>query len=71
MAGFQLEKLEYVGRSLTLDRFAYNIGVMTKSRQVQRVLESLSRRLLLHKFTIRINLRDMQRVYLRKPPVGP
>jgi 2-polyprenyl-3-methyl-5-hydroxy-6-metoxy-1,4-benzoquinol methylase len=67
LAGFKLEKLEYVGRSLTLDRLAYNIGVMTKSPAVQRLVNSLSRRIFLHKLSVTINVRDMQRVYLTKP----
>ena len=67
LAGFELDKLEYVGRSLTLDRLVYNIGVMTKSPRAQRVLGSWSRRLSLHKLSVTMNLRDMQRLYLRKP----
>jgi 2-polyprenyl-3-methyl-5-hydroxy-6-metoxy-1,4-benzoquinol methylase len=67
LAGFDLEKLEYVGRSLTMDRLAYNVGVMAKSPAVQRILKSLSRRLFLHKLSVTINVRDMQRVCLRKP----
>jgi 2-polyprenyl-3-methyl-5-hydroxy-6-metoxy-1,4-benzoquinol methylase len=67
LAGFKLEKLEYGGRSLTLDRLAYNIGVMTKSPAVQRLVNSLSRRIFLHKLSVTINVRDMQRVYLTKP----
>jgi len=68
IAGFELEHLQYVGRSLTLDRLAYNVGVMLKSAPLQRWIESLSRRLGLHKIAVHVNLRDMQRVYLRKPP---
>jgi 2-polyprenyl-3-methyl-5-hydroxy-6-metoxy-1,4-benzoquinol methylase len=67
LAGFELERVEYVGRSLTLDRLVYNFGVMTKSRDAQRVLSTLSRRLSLHKLSITLNVRDMQRLYLRKP----
>jgi 2-polyprenyl-3-methyl-5-hydroxy-6-metoxy-1,4-benzoquinol methylase len=67
LAGFKLEKLEYVGRSLTLDRLAYNIGVMTKSPAAQRALSSLSRHMYLHKLSVTINVHDMQRVCLTKP----
>jgi 2-polyprenyl-3-methyl-5-hydroxy-6-metoxy-1,4-benzoquinol methylase len=66
-AGFHLERLKYNGRSLTLDRVVYNIGVISKSRTLQRIAASLSRRLRLHKLRMTINLRDMQRAYLVKP----
>lgn len=66
-AGFALEHFEYVGRSLTLDRLAYNIGVISKSAAVQRIARSLSRRLLFQKLKLTINVRDMQRICVRKP----
>jgi hypothetical protein len=52
---------------LTLDRLAYNIGVMTKSPAAQRALSSLSRHMYLHKLSVTINVHDMQRVCLTKP----
>jgi 2-polyprenyl-3-methyl-5-hydroxy-6-metoxy-1,4-benzoquinol methylase len=67
-AGFQLERLDYTGRSLTLDRVIYNIGVISKSRSLQRIAASLSRRLHLQEISMTINLRDIQRVCLVKPP---
>ncbi len=66
-AGFQLVRLDYTGRSLTLDRLAYNIGVMSKSRKVQQAVAWLSPRLWLNKVSVTINLRDMQRLCLVKP----
>jgi len=66
-AGFELIKLDNVGRSMTLDRFAYNVGVMSKRLAVQRGIASLSNSLALNRFTVSLNLRDMQRVCLRKP----
>ena len=66
IAGFALEKLEYVGRSLTLDRLVYNIGVMIKAPAIARTIESLSRALRFNKISFTINVRDMQRVYIRK-----
>jgi SAM-dependent methyltransferase len=65
-AGFVLEKLEYVGRSLTLDRLVYNIGVMIKIPAIAGTLHSLSRALRFNKVSFTINVRDMQRVYIRK-----
>jgi 2-polyprenyl-3-methyl-5-hydroxy-6-metoxy-1,4-benzoquinol methylase len=67
-AGFQLERLDYTGRSLTLDRVVYNIGVISKSRNLQRIAASLSRRLHLQEISMTVNLRDIQRVCLVKPP---
>jgi 2-polyprenyl-3-methyl-5-hydroxy-6-metoxy-1,4-benzoquinol methylase len=65
-AGFELERAEFPGRSLTLDRLAYNVGVMSKSQAVQRAVRTLSRRAVLHKVRLTLNARDMQRVCLRK-----
>jgi len=67
VAGFSLERLDYVGRSLTLDRLAYNIGVISKSAAVQRWAVSLSRYPLTHKIRFTLNFRDMQRVCVVKP----
>jgi hypothetical protein len=65
-AGFQLERLDYTGRSLTLDRVVYNIGVISKSPLLQRISASVSRRLHLQKISVKINLRDIQRACLVK-----
>ncbi len=67
VAGFQLDRLDFTGRSLTFDRLIYNIGVISKSRNLQRIAGSLSRRLQLQKISMTINLRDIQRVCLIKP----
>ena len=66
-AGFELVRLDNTGRSLTLDRLVYNVGVMSKSKSVQRIAGSLSRRLRLNEMSFTINVRDMQRVCLIKP----
>jgi 2-polyprenyl-3-methyl-5-hydroxy-6-metoxy-1,4-benzoquinol methylase len=66
-AGFQLDRLDYTGRSLTLDRVVYNIGVISKNPTLQRVSASVSRHLHLQKIKITINLRDIQRACLVKP----
>jgi 2-polyprenyl-3-methyl-5-hydroxy-6-metoxy-1,4-benzoquinol methylase len=68
-AGFELVRLDYTGRSLTLDRVVYNIGVVSKSRTFKQISASLSRLLRLDKFHMTVNLRDMQRVCLAKPLV--
>lgn len=66
-AGFSLERLEYVGRSMTLDRLAYNVGVISKSAVVQGWARSLSRHSLAHRLRMTLNVRDMQRVCVAKP----
>lgn len=66
-AGFSLKRLDYVGRSLTLDRLAFNVGVISKSAAVQRWTRSLSRHALAHRIRLSLNFRDMQRVCVVKP----
>ena len=65
-AGFKIVRTDYVGRSLTLDRLLYNVGVMTKSSAAQRGLTRLSTFMRLNQRAVTLNLRDMQRVYLEK-----
>jgi SAM-dependent methyltransferase len=66
-AGFRLDRLDYTGRSLTLDRVVFNLGVISKSQRLQRISAFLSRRLQFQKITLKLNLRDIQRVCLVKP----
>jgi SAM-dependent methyltransferase len=63
--GFQVEKVEFVGRTLTLDRFIWNLGLMTRSPRIQRWLASLSAKWHLHKRSFYVNVHDMQRHYVR------
>jgi SAM-dependent methyltransferase len=63
--GFKVFKIERVGRTLTLDRFMYNLGLVTRSPGLQRLFANLSRRLHLEKFHVYLNFRDMQRLYAR------
>ena len=65
-AGFQLIELDYVGRSLTIGRLMWNLGVMSKSDRVQRFMERISGRLQLDKAHLYLNMRDMQRACVRK-----
>jgi SAM-dependent methyltransferase len=65
-AGFSLLQFEYVGRSLTFDRLAYNLAVMSKSPVAQRIVKSLARRLMFHRLKLTINVRDMQRICVQK-----
>lgn len=61
--GFTVVKHEKVGRTLTLDRFFYNLGVITGKKEY---FTRISERLKLDKFVIRLNMRDMQRIYCQK-----
>jgi hypothetical protein len=63
-AGFVLEHFERVGRSLTFDRLAYNVAVISKSPTVKRIVNLPG--VLLQKLRLTINVRDMQRVCVRK-----
>jgi SAM-dependent methyltransferase len=65
-AGFATVELGYVGRSLTVDRLFYNLGVISKSDTVKQALQRTSRGLHLDRLTLYLNLRDMQRVCVRK-----
>jgi SAM-dependent methyltransferase len=66
-AGFVRRQQRYVGRSLSLDRLAWNLGVISKSKAVQKGLHRLSETLRLEKAHLRLNMRDMQRVVVQKP----
>lgn len=66
-AGFRKVELDYVGRTLTLDRLVYNLGVMSKSRSLEERAIALARRLNLQRFRLKLNARDMQRVVLERP----
>lgn len=66
-AGFELDRLDYTGRSLTLDRLVYNLVVISKSKGIQRIAGALSRRARLNKFRVTINVRGIQRACLTEP----
>lgn len=63
--GFEVIRVDLVGRTLTLDRLFYNIGLITRSARMKRWLASISAALHLDKFRVHVNARDMQRVYGR------
>jgi SAM-dependent methyltransferase len=66
-AGFDVQFIDYVGRSLNLARLLWNVGVMSKSKLAQRAIAKLSDALRLSSVHLRLNARDMQRAALRKP----
>ena len=65
-AGFEVIREDKVGRSLTLERLAYNVGVITRSSRVRVGLNRLLQRIGLNDSAIHLNLRDMERIYCRK-----
>ena len=66
-AGFEVQLINYVGRSLNLARLMWNVGVMTKSQVIQRAMGKISRALRFESVHMHLNMRDMQRAALRKP----
>lgn len=64
--GFEVLTTSFVGRSLTMDRLLYNVGVVSKSDRLRGLLRRMSMRLNLNKVPLYLNLRDMERIYLRK-----
>lgn len=64
--GFDVVKLEYVGRTLTLDRLIYNIGVILGNKKLNIFLQNISEKLGLSKIKIKLNVKDMQRMYVVK-----
>lgn len=63
--GFKVFRVERVGRTLTLERFLYNLGLVTRSPLAQRSLARAARALHLEKLRFHINVRDMQRMYAK------
>jgi SAM-dependent methyltransferase len=65
-AGFELRHFQCPPRSMTLDRLAFNLGVICKSPGLYERLKPFMRRPPLDKIKLSINVRDMQRVCVRK-----
>jgi len=65
-AGFKVLKNDYVGRSLTLKRLAYNLGVIAKNSTFENGLVTGLDKLGWGDTSIYLNFRDMQRIYLKK-----
>jgi 2-polyprenyl-3-methyl-5-hydroxy-6-metoxy-1,4-benzoquinol methylase len=66
--GFEVFRVEMVGRTLTLERFCYNIGVISRNQRVRHWIESISAALHFDKIRLHVNARDMQRIYCRAKP---
>jgi len=65
-AGFRTLQVDYVGRSLTVDRLFWNVGVISKSKRFSQGLTQVSRKAGLNKIHLYLNFRDMQRVCVQK-----
>jgi SAM-dependent methyltransferase len=65
-AGFRTVATDYVGRSLTLDRLMYNVGVVSKNDGVKRALGGIARALKLQNVRLYLNMRDMQHACVQK-----
>lgn len=65
--GFKVEREDMVGRSLTVERLAYNLGVMLRSKPLANAIRQGSRAVGLANAAMTFNARDMERIYLSKP----
>jgi hypothetical protein len=63
--GFEVIRTEMVGRTLTLDRFLYNLCLITRSRKLMSWTSRIAVKLGLNKLKLYVNVRDMQRIYAR------
>ena len=71
-AGFEVARVDLVGRTLTIDRILYNIGLMSQNQTVKRWMANLGTRWGFDRKHVHLNVRDMQRIYARakQPPQG-
>ncbi len=65
LAGFTVDRTQFPGRSLTLDRRAFNLAIVARGGRFRPV--DAARRAGLQHVSIRLNLRDIQRVLATKP----
>jgi SAM-dependent methyltransferase len=65
-AGFRITKRWTTGRRLTLDRLAWNLGLVSREEWLQNGLERLSRACRLDRFGVYLNVGDIQRVCVEK-----
>lgn len=64
--GFQVKKLEYVGRTLSLERLLHNLGIISGSTRLKARVDHIAEKLGFAKYKAKINIGDMQRVYAMK-----
>lgn len=63
--GFEVIRTDLVGRTLTADRLLYNVGLISRSKTVTRLMDRLGTAGPVQNLKMHVNLRDMQRIYCR------
>ena len=63
--GFRIIRTDLVGRTLTVDRFLYNVGIVLRNQFLKNWFARIGRILHLDSLRFYINIRDMQRIYCR------
>jgi SAM-dependent methyltransferase len=66
-SGFQVHRVELVGRTLTLQRLLTNVAIVAHSPRLRRTLGKVSEKLRLDRVRLHVNVHDMQRIYCRVP----
>lgn len=66
-AGFEVEDVQLVGRSMTMERLLWNIGRVSKSKWLQQIAARFSTGLNLRRIRLYVNTRDMQCMTFIKP----
>ncbi len=66
-SGFEVVRLDSVGRTVTLDRLCFYAAKFLNHDRATSAITFLSKTLHLNKVSLHINLHDMMRLYLRKP----
>jgi 2-polyprenyl-3-methyl-5-hydroxy-6-metoxy-1,4-benzoquinol methylase len=61
--GFRVVRVDRVGRTLTMDRFLYNVGLVTRSKTFQQWLGTTAKVLGFGRIRFHVNFGDMQRMY--------
>jgi SAM-dependent methyltransferase len=67
--GFELVRRELNGRSLSLHRLFWNLAVMSKSTTLRNAVDNLGSSAGLDRVRLYVNLRDMQRIVVRRPVI--
>jgi 2-polyprenyl-3-methyl-5-hydroxy-6-metoxy-1,4-benzoquinol methylase len=65
-AGFSADRVDAVGRTVTLDRLSFYLAKLSRSYRAARVINRLSDSMQLSNVRIHVNLHDMMRLYLKR-----
>jgi hypothetical protein len=63
--GLEVVRVDLVGRTLTMDRFLGNVGLIAKNHGFAKLLNRFSNSFHMDKVVFHVNARDMQRIYCR------